>query len=222
LYASHVGREAFDAERLSRGLGQEWEAARIAFKPYPVCHFSHASMDAALHLRQQYDLDPQAIVAGEVLVPEAIVPVVCEPLADKQAPTSTYGALFSLPFCVASNLLYGHARLDSFGETALRDQKVLETAAKIGYQVEPWPEFPQTFPGGLRLRLRDGQTIEWREPINRGHPDNPLRTDEVRAKFRDNAQRVLPAARLDAIMATLDQLDALPRVAELTRLCVTA
>ena len=220
LYATHVGSAAFDVTRLTRGLGQEWEAARIAFKPYPVCHFSHASMDAALHLRQQYQLEPQAIVAGEVLVPEAIVPVVCEPLADKQAPASTYGALFSLPFCVASTLLYGQARLDSFSETALRDQKVLETAAKIGYHVEPWPEFPRTFPGGLRLRLRHGQTVEWREPINRGHPDNPMGADEVRAKFRDNARGVLPDARLDAIIAAIDHLEELPRVSELTRLCV--
>ena len=220
LYATHVGSEAFDAARLTRGLGQEWESARIAFKPYPVCHFSHASMDAALHLRQTYHLDPQAIVAGEVLVPEAIVPVVCEPLADKQRPTSTYGALFSLPFCVASNLLYGHARLDSFHETALRDQQVLDTAAKIGYCAEPWPTFPYTFPGGLRLQLRHGQTVEWREPINRGHPDNPMHADEVHDKFRDNARRVLPADRLETISLTIAHLEELPRVSELTRLCV--
>jgi 2-methylcitrate dehydratase PrpD len=179
-------------------------------------------MDAALRLRTQYHIDPQAIVAGEVLVPEAIVPIVCEPLADKQAPTSTYGALFSLPFCVASNLLYGQARLDSFSETALRDQKVLETAAKIGYCVEPWPEFPRTFPGGLRLRLRDGATVEWREPINRGHPDNPMPADEVRDKFRNNGQRVLPAARLEDIITAVAYLEELPRVSELTRLCVAA
>jgi 2-methylcitrate dehydratase PrpD len=42
LFATHVGMEAFDPERLSRGLGDEWETTRIAFKPYPVCHFSHA------------------------------------------------------------------------------------------------------------------------------------------------------------------------------------
>lgn len=221
LYATHVGSTAFDASRLTRGLGQEWEAARIAFKPYPVCHFSHASMDAALHLQQQHRIDPHDIVAGEVLVPQAIVPVVCEPLADKQVPMSTYGALFSLPFCVASNLLYGHARLDSFSDTALRDRKVLDTAAKIGYCVEPWPEFPRTFPGGVRLRLCDGRTLERREAVNRGHPDNPMHADEVCDKFRDNARRVLPSARLDAIIAAIDHLEDLPRVSELTQLCAT-
>ena len=32
LYATHVGSAAFDVTRLTRGLGQEWEAARIAFQ----------------------------------------------------------------------------------------------------------------------------------------------------------------------------------------------
>jgi 2-methylcitrate dehydratase PrpD len=220
LYATHVGNTAFDSERLTRGLGQEWEAARIAFKPYPVCHFSHASMDAALSLRQKYQVQPEDIESGEVLVPEAIVPIVCEPLAEKQAPTTTYGALFGLPFCVASNLVHGHARLDSFTETALHDREVLATAAKIGYCVEPWPEFPNTFPGGLRLTLRDGRRLEWREPINRGHPDNPMQVTEVQDKFRDNAGRALPEARLEAVITAVQGLEDLPRVAELMALCV--
>jgi 2-methylcitrate dehydratase PrpD len=177
-------------------------------------------MDAALALRHKYQLRPEEVVSGAVLVPEAIVPIVCEPLADKQAPATTYGALFSLPFCVASNLVYGHARLDSFTETALGDQAVRALAAKIGYRVEPWPEFPQTFPGGLRLTLRDGRTIEWREPINRGHPDNPMPAAEVQEKFRDNARRALPAERVTAVITAVEHLEALPRVTDLMALCV--
>ena len=220
LYATHVGSDAFEPQRLTHRLGEEWEAARIAFKPYPVCHFSHASMDAALTLRQKYDVQPRDIVSGEVLVPEAIVPIVCEPLADKQTPATTYGALFSLPFCVASNLVHGYARLDSFTEEALQDAEVLATAAKIGYRVEPWPEFPKSYPGGLRLTLRDGRTLEWREPINRGHPDNPLPPMEVQEKFRDNARRALPEARLEQVIAMVERLEDLPRVADLMALCV--
>lgn len=222
LFATHVGAEAFQAERLSRGLGQEWETARIAFKPYPVCHFSHASMDAASALQRQHGLQADDIVSGEVLVPQQIVSIVCEPLVDKQTPVTTYGALFSLPFCVATNLIHGYARLNHFTESALRDPQVLALAAKIGYSVEPWPEFPTYFPGGVRLRLRDGRTLEWREPINRGSPDNPMAASEVQEKFRDNASRALPAERIEAIIAAVMHLEELPRVAELTALCVAS
>ncbi|MCZ6876128.1 MAG: MmgE/PrpD family protein [bacterium] len=221
LYASHVGQDHFNPARLTKGLGEDWESTNIAFKPYPVCHFSHAGMDAALALQRQHHFKPDDIVSGEVLVPEQIVPIVCEPLADKQKPVATYGALFSLPFCAATNLVHGHARLDNFTEEALQNREVLATAAKIGYCVEPWPEFPNTFPGGIRLTLRDGRKLEWREPINRGHPDNPMPADEVRDKFRDNAKRALPSGRIEAIINVVDQLEELSRVSELMTLCIT-
>jgi 2-methylcitrate dehydratase PrpD len=222
LFATHVGMEAFDPKRLSRGLGDEWETTRIAFKPYPVCHFSHASMDAALILQQEYHFTPDDIVSGEVLVPEGIVPIVCEPLADKQTPTATYGALFSLPFCVATNLVHGHARLDSFTEAALQDAAVLELAGKVGYSVEPMTDFPVYFSGGIRLTLRDGRTLEHREVINRGHPDKPMQAADVQDKFRDNARRALTDERIEAVIEAVNRLDELSSVAELAALCVPA
>lgn len=220
LYATHVGEDQFDATRITQGLGREWESANIAFKPYPVCHFSHAGMDAALTLQHQHQIKAEDIVSGDVLVPEAIVPIVCEPLADKQAPTATYGALFSLPFCVATNLIHGYAKLEHFSEEAIQDPAVLATAAKIGFCIEPWPEFPTSFPGGVRLTLRDGRTLEHREPINRGHPKNPMQADEVKDKFRDNAKRALPSQRIEAIVDLVEHLEDLPRVSELMTLCV--
>jgi 2-methylcitrate dehydratase PrpD len=179
-------------------------------------------MDAALILQQEHQFTPDDIVSGDVLVPEAIVPIVCEPLADKQTPTATYGALFSLPFCVATNLVHGHARLDSFTEEALQDAAVLELAGKVGYRVEPMTDFPVYFSGGLRLRLRDGRTLEHREVINRGHPDKPMQVAEVQEKFRDNARRALSDARIEAMIEAVDRLDELSSVAELAALCVPA
>jgi hypothetical protein len=58
--------------------------------------------------------------------------------------------------------------------------------------------------------------------VNRGHPDNPLPAEAVRDKFRDNARRVLNAARVEEIIAAVAHLEELPRVSELTRLCVAA
>ncbi len=177
-------------------------------------------MDSALILQREHAFAADDVVAGEVLVPEGIVPVVCEPLADKQIPTATYGALFSLPFCVATNLVHGHARLDNFTEEARQDKAVLALAGKIGYDIEPMPEFPTYFCGGVRLELKNGQRLEHREMINRGHPDNPMEAADVQAKFRDNARRVLSDARIDAVIEAVDRLEELSNVAQLAALCV--
>jgi 2-methylcitrate dehydratase PrpD len=213
VLASHLGQGEFDPGRILLHLGETWEASRIAMKPYPVCHFSHATMDSAKALMQEHHLHPDDIVEGVALVPEKIVSIVCEPLKEKQAPTTVYGALFSLPFCIGTMVVYGTAGLDNFTEASIRDEKVLNIARKIRYQVSPWPQFPRYFSGGLKLVLRDGREVEHLEPINRGNPDHPLEPDDVRRKFRGNASGVLPADRIEQIFETIEKFERVPDVA---------
>ena len=177
-------------------------------------------MDSAKALVQEHHLQPDDIVEGVALVPEKIVSIVCEPLKEKQAPSTVYGALFSLPFCIGTMVVYGKAGLDNFTEASLRDEKVLDVARKIRYQVTPWPQFPRYFSGGLTLTLRDGRQVEHREPINRGNPDHPLEPGEVRTKFQDNAACVLPADRIEKIFETVERLERVPDVAELAAMFV--
>ena len=40
----------------------------IAIKPYPVCHFNHAFIDAALELKQQYGLQPEDVAEITALI----------------------------------------------------------------------------------------------------------------------------------------------------------
>jgi len=148
------------------------------------------------------------------------VPIVCMPLEEKQTPTTVYGALFSLPFCIGTIAVHGRAGLDHFTEGALKDEKVLSVAKKIRCQVASWPQFPRYFSGGLKLTLRDGREVEHLEPINRGNPDNPMEIAEVRAKFTDNAARVLPADRIEKIFDAIDRLEEMPDVSELAALFV--
>jgi hypothetical protein len=59
--------------------------------------------------------------------------------------------------------------------------------------------YPRTFPGWVRVRLADGRTLEAREESQRGGPDRPIPPDEMIAKFRDNAGRLLPPSRVAAL-----------------------
>jgi 2-methylcitrate dehydratase PrpD len=53
LYASHLAARGLlaDLSLCTRGLGERWELLEVAVKLYPTCHFTHASIDAALALR---------------------------------------------------------------------------------------------------------------------------------------------------------------------------
>ena len=45
-------------------------------------------------------------------------------------------------------------------------------------------------------------------------------TADLQAKFRDNANRVLPATQVEAIIQLTDRLEELPHLGDLMELCV--
>lgn len=220
LFATHLGKDNFDPSRLTKDLGKKWETLQISFKPYPVCHFSHACMNAARTLQQKYNLQTEDIDRIEALVPETIVPIVCEPLAEKQKPETTYGAQFSLPFCIGTILVKKQALLEDFEETELHNQEILHIAAKVNYRIEAWPHFPKYFSGGVRIRLKDGRIVEQRQEINYGHPENPLQFVDAKKKFFDNGSGVLPEHRLDEIIESISGIEDMPTIERLTALLV--
>jgi 2-methylcitrate dehydratase PrpD len=200
-------------------LGTAWETPAIGYKPYPCCHLIHAYLDCALELRREHALDPAAIEAVECRVPQAEVPIVCEPRAAKLRPRSAYDAQFSLPFSVAAALLDGRVGLDTFTAERLLEPNRLALAHRVTHAIDPNSAFPQGFPGWVRLRLRDGRTLEARAPDGRGSLARPLPAAAIVEKFRDNAGRVLPAARVDEIEHATLALDALADVRTLVALC---
>ena len=200
-------------------LGHRWETPGIGFKPYPCCHLVHAYLDCALELRRAHALTADAVDGVECLVPAGEVPIVCEPRAAKVRPRTPYDAQFSLPYSVASALIDGRVGLDTFTPERLDEPRRLELAERVTHTIDPNSLFPQGFPGWVRVRLRDGRTLEARAPDGRGSLARPLPPEAIVEKFRDNAGRVLPAARVEEIERAALSLDTLPDVRTLTGLC---
>jgi 2-methylcitrate dehydratase PrpD len=200
-------------------LGQQWETLAIGYKPYPCCHYNHAYLDCALDLRREHAVRPEAIEAVECLVPAGQVPIVCEPREAKLRPRTPYDAQFSLPFSVASALLDGRVGLDTYAPERLADPARLGLAARVTHTVDPHSAFPRGFPGWVRLRLRDGRTLEARVPDGRGSVARPLPAEAIVEKFRDNAGRAVAPARVAEIERAVLGLDRLEDVRALTTLC---
>ena len=217
LYRTLLGldpaREAFD------DLGSRWHTPAIGYKPYPCCHYNHAYLDCALELRQAHRLEPASIEAVECLVPAGQVPIVCEPRAAKLRPRTAYDAQFSLPYSVASALLDGRVDLDTYAPERLDDRARLDLASRVTYTIDPDSQFPRGFPGWVRLRLADGRTLETRTPDGRGSVERPLPPEAIVDKFRTNAARALPAARVAELERLILRLDQLSDVRAITTLC---
>jgi 2-methylcitrate dehydratase PrpD len=166
-------------------LGERWETPRIAFKPYPACHFIHGSLGATATLRD--GIDPAEIEEIVVTVPEAGVSLVLEPAASKVAPRTDYEGKFSLQYSTAAMLVHGRVGLATYTSEALADGRVLELARKVRYETKEYASYPAAFPGGVRIAMRDGRLFEADFPHQLGAPENPMSAAQVREKFRENA-----------------------------------
>jgi 2-methylcitrate dehydratase PrpD len=200
-------------------LGSRWETRRIAYKPYPACHFIHGSLGATASLGA---IDPDEIEDAVVTIPEAGVSLVLEPADKKVAPRTVYEAKFSLQFSTAAMLVNGAAGLAAYSEEAIADPRLLELARRVRYETKEYPTYPAAFPGGVRIVLRDGRVLEAELPHQRGGPENPLSDDEVRAKFRENSLLACGEEYVEALEGAILRLEELDSVRGLLRETVTA
>ena len=220
LYGAFVDRHDIDADTIASELGDRWETPRIAFKPYPACHYMHASLDATAQALADTPVAVDQIEEIVALTTEAGVSLVLEPLAAKHRPRSEYEAKFSLPYSVAALLLRGKVDVSTYTDEAIADREVLELASKVSYEVKEYETFPRALPGGVRIRTRDGQVLEAELPYQRGGPENPMSADEVRDKYRTNASLALDRGdveRLEETIMTLERREDLAGLEALSR-----
>lgn len=201
----------FNAEEITNGLGTEWSVPGIFFKPYPANHFTHATIDAAIQLRED-GITAHDIESIQVGVATPTVRTVGEPLKVKQAPETGYMAQFSAPFTVAAALTGGGGLglgLDDFSDERAHDAGLRSLMSKITVVADPECDeiFPYQFPAVLRVRTLNGREIVKKVLTNRGGPERPLTFEELAMKFHDNASRVLSEHHVERVRDAVANMD---------------
>ncbi len=224
LFASHLQDTAIprDFGRVDAGLGTHWESRASSFKPYPVAHVIHPYIDALLRLAGRHATTADDIAWIDCPVPEYIVPLVCEPAAEKIAPSSAFRGRVSLQYTLAEALARGRLGRDAYGDRALRDPAILALAARVRYHVDPGFPGPGRFKGEVSVTLRNGRILTEVEAYNRGSLQNPMPVEDLRAKFDDNAGAILDRAGRDRLAEAINRLDQAPDVRTVIDLAVPA
>ncbi len=208
LYNLHLGEgNGIVATDMLQGLGQQWELLDVGFKPYPACHFNHAFADCAIALRQSHQLKIEDIDSVCALIHPKQVNVVCEPEAAKRRPTSSYDAQFSLHYLIAASLVRGQFTLAELTQQAYQDPELLALADRVNYRLDENSTYPKHYCGELEVRLKNGQLLKHRQPVNRGARDNPIGSEEITEKFMANATRAVSAVQAEEIAEAISQLD---------------
>ena len=189
-------------ERLTAGLGDSFEILRTAVKPHACCRYMQGPIDAILEIMRDHDTDASQIENIEVAILEAGWGIVCEPKEKKYHPESVVDAQFSMPFGAAVAVLQGAAGLDQFTLLQIRSPEVQRMMQKVTLVKDSRLEetFPREWPARVAIRLVGGQPYEKFVRYPKGDPENPLTWDELAAKFRALAGRVLSTERCDDII----------------------
>ncbi|RMF96419.1 MAG: MmgE/PrpD family protein [Gammaproteobacteria bacterium] len=219
LLAALSPRGRVDRQRPATALGREWLAARnsLNIKPYPMVGASQRAIDAALQLHRDHQPDPTEIREIVVRVSEKHAAVM-----RLHRPQTAAEARFSAEFAVAAALIAGRVSLAELRDDFVRRDDVQALIAKV--RIETTADDDPAYPVGARfdsvqLSLQDGSRLESR-PVHRfrGHGENPLTTEELRAKFLDCSAPAIGRSAADRLFLDLQRLPDLGSVADLPAL----
>jgi len=196
-------------EEIAAELGQRWETLQIAVKPYAAMAGLHAAIDAARMMRDEAPVDVATIDAIEIFLSE---PAFHHGGWRADRPLTAVGAQMNVAYAVAVTLLDGTALAAQFTDQRIDADDVWELIGRTTVRHEP--EFDKRFEDGyntrLRVRMRDGTSREAFVDQPRGGIVQPLRNDEVVAKFRRLVAGLVDddqARRIEQAVVHLEELD---------------
>ena len=207
-----------DPAKAVEGLGAVWETMAIAVKPYPSCRYSHAALDALLHLRAAEAIDAAEIEAVEIGLPRVGWNIIGDPETEKQNPRNVVDCQFSMPFVAAVALRQGGMEWDDYARH-IADAETLSLCRRVTSVVDAQAEaeFPARMSGVARVRTASGVFEEF-VAVPKGEPENFVTPAELRAKFDGLTGPYLDAGERDALATTLLSLEQAEDVGAVLRL----
>jgi 2-methylcitrate dehydratase PrpD len=138
-----------------------------------------------------------------------------DPIETKRAPRTPYDAKFSLPYCLASQLVRGSVGIEAFTPTAITDRDVRALAALVSYERHDFATPTNEMMGGVRVRCHDGRVLDAPPRKARGAGGPPITESDVHGKFRTNARTALDPDAVVALEAAVTSLRTSPDLAAL-------
>lgn len=150
-------------------------------KPYASCRYTHPPVEAAIHLRNQFGLKPEAIEKIKVETYSLAVSG-----HDHTEIASPYSAKMSTPYSTAVALIYGKAGLKEFEHACLTDAtvKALTNKVEVVSDEEMSRIFPEKQSAMLTVMTHDN-TYSERVDFPKGEPENPMSEEEFRGRYED-------------------------------------
>lgn len=211
-----AGSDRCDFDRMTRGLGTEFDLLGISLKPYPCCRWLHSTVDALRQVITEHRVEPREVRRVTV---RSMAPLV--DWFQIRRPSTMVDAEFSVPHAVAMTLL-GRPRPDWWLEANRTDPDVLALIDRVTVELDDaaQAEYAQNrnsarIPSTVAVETVRG-TFERSRKVCRGGPDDPMTWREIEEKFRELAEPVIGGRRAAAVLQMVAELEAVGSIDELT------
>jgi 2-methylcitrate dehydratase PrpD len=199
----------YDLDKITAGLGKDFELRDNAYKPYACGLVVHPTIDGCSQLHREFHPAPESI-AGVRLRVAPLVLDLCNKSDLKRALETKY----SIYHAAAIGLVRGKGGLQEFTEEALADpalQRVRAVTTAVGDDTITEDQVH------IEVVLRNGQTLTKFVEQSLGNLHRPLSNEQLTEKFVDQAVLALPRHQVDAVVEQSWRIDTLANAGDLAR-----
>jgi 2-methylcitrate dehydratase PrpD len=221
-YEVTVGSDRYDTTKLIADLGKRYGMLKICFKFYSSCRLTSATLEAAAAIASENSIKAedvqQVIVRAQKNVSRNMA--LCEPKYMIQAQ-------FCVPYLVTMVLMGEPTGPNWFTDDMLKNPGVREFQRKVKLEEDPeatkvgWGPMNVIWNGTVEITTKDGKCFTKHVEYPKGEPENPFTRQDHIDKLTNMASWLgMKQSQIDELIQTLDSLEKLGPISELTRLLV--
>jgi len=208
-----------DKNLLTVGLGENFEAGQVGFKPYAAGGSTHTAHEAVKSIMEKNDLTADMI--DKITIHATTVTY--HHTSWEYKPEGVTAAQMNMQYVVAVTALEGTIFIDQFTEEKVKDPEIIKYSRKV--EVNPDPELDKLGPEFrhaiiAEVKTKDGRTLRERVDTARGSNKRPMSTEEVIHKYKILAGKVLSQKCVADLHDTVLNLEEVSDVRELAKLLV--
>lgn len=219
-YEVSVGSDRYDGTKLIAKLGKDYEMLRIGYKFYSSCRHTSTTLDAVAAI-----VSENGIKADDV---EQVIVRVQKSVADFFAlyePDHMIQAQFSIPYVVAMLLMGEPTGPNWYTEKMLKNPKARELRHRVKLEEDPMAAkkfyTEHKSPSTVEISTKDGRRFSKYVEDPKGELENPFIQQDHIDKLTNMASWLgMRQSQIKELIQTLDRLEELSDVSELTRLLV--
>jgi 2-methylcitrate dehydratase PrpD len=199
----------YDFTKITEGLGTGFDLRENTYKPFPCGIVIHPTIDGCIQIQRERRIAPRDIAAVRLQV----APLVLD-LCNKKAISKGLEGKFSIYHAAAIGLVRGKAGLGEFTDETVNNPDVKRVRERVAATADPTVAEDAA---RIEVELAGGERVRKVVEHALGNLGRPMTDRELEEKFRDQAARVLPRERVQALIGLCWKLHELEDVGRLLK-----